>query len=334
MRQSWFHLAALGVFVLIGFAWGLVRCGVLGEMPTRIPKNSAELDVLPPEELPKEGVPGYPRRYFDGTGTVRGRLIEPGDGTPREGATVRAAAKPELRVQTDAEGRFELAGIPAGLDAALRIEIPGGAIHGISTLALRPGATVDLGTVALGGRSRVTGRVTSVAGTPLPGAVVTLHEPHLLDLRVERPADLPLFRRPPALHRAVTDAEGRYAIPDVTRGELVAVVRAAGYVPVREGVTAGRPEVVHDAVLDAAVEVRGVVLDPAGRPIGNAGVVLLSSLRDGAALLTARYAATDAKGRFRFTTVWRPDERLVVFAGTTLYTWDDRLADGMIVRLR
>ncbi len=39
MKESWFHFAALGVFVLVGIAWGLVRCGVIGEVPTRIPSK-------------------------------------------------------------------------------------------------------------------------------------------------------------------------------------------------------------------------------------------------------------------------------------------------------
>ena len=95
-----------------------------------------------------------------------------------------------------------------------------------------------------------------------------------------------------------------------------------------------RSDVTFDAQLEKAVEVRGIVVDAAGQAVPNASVVLMTSLTDPAALLTARYAATDAKGRFRFTTVWRPDERLVVFRGTTLFTWDDRLMDGMIVRLR
>ncbi|MDJ0976452.1 MAG: carboxypeptidase regulatory-like domain-containing protein, partial [Planctomycetota bacterium] len=237
MKQSWFHLAALGVFVLVGLAWGLVRCGVLGEMPTRIPRNSADLDVLPPEELPKEGVPGFPRRYFEGTGTVVGRLVEQNQQLPWEGTTVRLAARPELETRTTVEGRFELAGIPAGIDVALRIETPGGAVFGISTIAVLPDARVDLGTLVLGGRVRWTGRVTDTEGRPVPGAVVTLHERHLMNVRAARPADLPLHRRPPALYRAVTDAEGRYAIADVTRHDLLFVVRAAGFVPRRGDVS-------------------------------------------------------------------------------------------------
>ncbi|MDJ0975479.1 MAG: carboxypeptidase-like regulatory domain-containing protein, partial [Planctomycetota bacterium] len=180
------------------------------------------------------------------------------------------------------------------------------------------------------------GRVTDTEGRPVPGAVVTLHERHLMNVRAARPAELPLHRRPPALYRAVTDAEGRYAIADVTRHDLLFVVRAAGFVPRRGDVsgTQGGSEFTLDAELDKAVEVRGIVLDAQGRPAPGASVVLLSSLTDASALLTARYAATDARGRFRFTTVWRPDEKLVVWSGSTLFTWDDRLVDGMIVRLR
>ncbi len=281
----------------------------------------------------------FPKRYFDGTGTVRGTLQRFPEGTPVEGATVTVSGHPALEVTTGADGAFALAEVPAGTDVALRIEPGDGSVVGVSAIEVLPGAGVELGTLRVGGRVGWKGRITGPDGQPLPGAVVTLHAVHLAPAHPSTPGELALHRRPPALHRAVTDSEGRYGIASVGRNPVVVVARAAGYVPsvvIVDPVRGEDPaaDVVHDRELEKGVQIAGAVVTAEGRPAAGAALILLHDLQGGGTLLTARYRITDAKGRFRFTTVRRPDERLVVFSGTTLFTWDERLTDGMIIRLR
>lgn len=337
MNRPWIHYVALGAFVVIGLAWGLVRCGVIGTLPTRMPVRPDSDPSALIEELPVDGVQGFPERYFAGSGRIVGCLKQHPDGGVPTGTTVMLASDPAKKVTVDARGCFALASVPAAFGAALRIEVPGGTVAGVADIPVRADETTDVGSLWVGGSATLAGTISDPDGKPRAGAVVTLFSAQWVALRASSVSALPFHMRPQALRRATTAADGTYSLEGVSRGRVIVVVRSAGHAPLWGVIDVspddeGRQR--FDATLEAGYPLSGFVLGVEGEPIEGASVVVVSEGDAGESVLTARHALTDAKGRFRFTTVRRPDERLFVFSGTQLFTWADPLLNGMVVRLR
>lgn len=229
---------------------------------------------------------------------------------------------------SDAAGRFEVPALPPG-PVDLLVSKGGYAPVLIRAVPVPRGeGPFDLGTVILEAAVEIRGRVTDRDGKPVAGAEV--HATH--DLRRVRAAagNGALERKP----EAVTGPDGRFAVPDLRRGDrLDLFVRARGFLPGEVvGVTAptARPA---DVVLDRAARVTGRVEDPEGRPVVGASLDL-STERAGEERGLVRsvgrseaVATSEEDGRFAFEDVKPGRARLRASAPG----FQDADLDGLVV---
>lgn len=231
-----------------------------------------------------------------------GRVVADADGKPVAGARVETNVGVVLglgsaasRAVTDAEGRFEVlvgaGGVDYGVDA-----------HGYEPLRLSRSRPMDAPVeLRLRRAARVEGRVTR-DGDGLPAAGV------------------PVFARSddgPLHGAAVTDAQGRFAIPAVSPGPVTVFAHGAGVTT--KGLSAWRvgegfnpfevavePDAtVHvDLVVVAAGAATGKVVDAGGAPVAGATItperVVAGGDHDPLSFLgPASAVATDEAGAFR-----------------------------------
>jgi protocatechuate 3,4-dioxygenase beta subunit len=151
------------------------------------------------------------------------------------------------------------------------------------------------------------GRVVDLAGTPLPGATVTVTQSGSNDATT-----------------LVTDASGAYALPEIRGIDAILTARHDGYVATGLGLRAlflveQSEHPVPDLVLARPVTLHGHVQDDAGAPIAGAVVDVDVSSRvfDGEAWRSpdhlARTTRTDARGRFTFELPPEPTWTLTTF---------------------
>jgi protocatechuate 3,4-dioxygenase beta subunit len=157
--------------------------------------------------------------------------------------------------QTDADGRFEIAGLPAGW-YDLAVSRPGFLPASEPALEVADaGSVLDLGTVTLRPGRNLSGRVTDPDGKPLAGAEV-------------RPV-----LATPGLEGAVTGEDGRFLLEGIAPGnELRLAVcrpdRGSEVIEVPE-----LPEVPVEIVLKPAGRISGRVAGPDGEPVAGALVL-------------------------------------------------------------
>ena len=202
---------------------------------------------------------------------LRGSVVDE-RGRPVAGATVELALEAaseapagaggaaDRRASTDQDGRFELDGLAAsrwdlkvsagGFQPARRtgIEIAPGEESEELLIVLRPGAAVE-------------GRVSGIDGAPLSGA------------RVESVSE---DREPPpgsaADPGATTDGRGRYRISGLPPGARSFSAEREGYQRQVRDLEVSAGDNFLDFVLEPGWEIRGWVLDAAGRPVAGARV--------------------------------------------------------------
>jgi protocatechuate 3,4-dioxygenase beta subunit len=227
---------------------------------------------------------------------LTGRVLDPG-GRPLAGAWVEAARG--LEAETDGEGRFRLAGLPAGSPVSLLARSPGlrGSLEtagpGPVEIRLTPAATLE-------------GRVTDAAGHPAAGV------PLLLGPQKTEPSD----KSPGAdlvgagSARTLTDDDGRYRLDSLEPvRSLAAALRPGGrrlagaVVDLRAG-----PNRL-DLVQPPEIAVTGRVLDEKGSPVAAARVFLVGADPEDRWLVIAA-----ADGAFRLAGIPDGDYRLSVFA--------------------
>lgn len=190
-------------------------------------------------------------------------------------------------VRTDEGGRFELRGLRSGA-RALRADHDGFLATELDLGVLRPGEErADL-EVVLGTGSELAGRLLWPDGTPAQGVTVFLFE------APEPGADPSPFEL--ASVRLRTDDQGRFSTAGLQtpgpfelratarpRGELAERLAAAGMLPEegrrraelnvrRQGVRAGERDLV--LMLTGGETLRGRVVDPTGRPVARARLVV------------------------------------------------------------
>ncbi|MBL9079738.1 MAG: carboxypeptidase regulatory-like domain-containing protein [Planctomycetes bacterium] len=273
--------------------------------------------------------PGVELRAVPG-GRVRGVVLGP-DGAPLGGAHV--SLRPGLNsflgqitdrqyrwleTVSDADGRFDLPGVPAGQGYTATAIAPAMALEEVHGVDVREAQVTE---VTLRGHAGafVAGRVVDGSGAPVANANVAMV---YLDIsRVLFSAD---GRQAPI----TTDAAGRFAIEHVAAGRVAFVAAADRQAPSQieelAVVDHGRYE---DLVLQLAegVTVRGRVVDDERRPVAGAAVELRPFERPDdpqflkMMLKIRRVAATtDADGGF--VAEGLTGERLVVQAGKAGYT--------------
>lgn len=236
------------------------------------------------------------------TGTVTDRRGKPLTGAtvsafPPSATGVRAEAREllaggqEIRsTKSEANGRFSLDGLAHGETIDVIARLSGYVAATLPQLEMPPSQPVQL---VLEPAARVSGRVKTEQGEPVPGAVVAI-----------RPVDAAL---PAGLSGSVadTDAAGTYVLQDLEPGKMAVSASAKGFVsgePVVLEVGEGRNIEDVDLTLHRGAALEGTVSMPNGQPAIAARVTLRHSNRMPDRLLDLEVAGasqTDGDGRFR-----------------------------------
>lgn len=244
-----------GEFVVRGLAAG--RYAVSASAPLH------ERAVLPSVPAPS----AEPARVvLVRTSELRG-LVRGLDGAPLPGATVVAAGSglwPPRRLTSDAQGRFALSPLPAGI-----YELRASSADAVSApregLLLEPASALEVELPLIAG-ARLSGRVLDEDdGTPLAGAELEVIE----DALTATPA------------RAVADADGRFAVSPLRAVRQRVWVRAPGYVPLvgASFVPGTTPQRI---ALSRAGVLEGVVVDESGAPVVGAQLEVIGKSTRGA----------------------------------------------------
>lgn len=220
---------------------------------------------------------------------LRARLIDP-QGRPISGANLVAAdveGQPSVLSADDGWAQLELdwpMKLTTGNSHWAVVEATGKGLTRVRRQEAIDGpGEVQFGEIRLTAGGRLTGRVVDHDGRPPQKAGVFLvqgaevGDPVLEDLRRTRGEGFATIRSEATLHRA-TDAEGRYTIEGVPPATVSVVCRAWGryfvYTPpidIRLDGVNHAPDLVLEPVRDENT-IRGVVLDPAGEPLGGAEI--------------------------------------------------------------
>ncbi len=244
------------------------------------------------------------------------------------------------RDTTDRDGRFHLDGAwSQGLHALAGTRKSPRVPLRIVAEALEPGARLDLGDVVLAGRASLTGRVIDGEGAPVARARVRAGAipDHVLALGLAdlRP-DGALFLGEEEMHivvpvppwiarleehlplaTAFTDDEGRFALADVSAGEVTVVVDHRGHASaiVRELLLEPGESRECDVGLDEGLVIRGRVLTAEGAPVARAEVLAgaVSDEYEEQFAVLVRGAPTDERGCFAIRGI-TPGEGIAVVA--------------------
>lgn len=173
---------------------------------------------------------------------------------------MRPAEPPALAV-SDASGRFSLRGLMAGqyLSAYKTGWSPSDALEVPAT------SSAPLVLVLQGRGGAVSGVVTDLAGTPIPGAAVLVGDQQLFW------GSFAPGRIPPRSRRVVCDASGRFYVGGVAPGNTCISARAPGFALTRSGVRVALGEEAKIMFpLKPAARVAGRVTSSDGNAVGNA----------------------------------------------------------------
>jgi hypothetical protein len=205
------------------------------------------------------------------------------------GVEIRTAFKPGSRIRspsmfrsggvarTAASGRFRIPGLLAGLGHELKLAKQGYAPATVDLPPLEPGRpSADLRIVLHRGRTAF-GRVLDPSRQPVAGARVVLEEAPPADMMARMMA---LRRRndEPSPFEAATDAAGRFEIADLPPGSFELTASGAGYAPLQVPgleIPAGEGRTdLGTLLLAPGAALEGIVVDPGGKPVAAADVLV------------------------------------------------------------
>ncbi len=254
---------------------------------------------------------GRARALRQGLGGLQGRVMDFQLGEPVEGAAITLVGEGygsepvSQRALTDPSGFFAFAEIAAGDGYALRVSDSKGRQHGLPSQSIDRGGLTDVGTVWLGKRGTLTGRVIDEDGAPVGHADVQVHPggASVLELFTNMGNLLEqLDKDAEPIASGESKADGTFAIEDLAPGPLTLVVRAAGFqqktdgiVMASEGAAGGDLEV----RMRSARAVVGVVVNHLDRPVAGARVACLDKSEMTSVFYARQFTETDADGRFR-----------------------------------
>jgi protocatechuate 3,4-dioxygenase beta subunit len=207
---------------------------------------------------------------------LAGQVVDEKGRKPIAGALVWTTLDPGAFVRTDAQGRFRL---PAPWRRRFEVEVlAAGFLTKKMTIPVPHLASGRDATFALTRAAAVRGKVTDPSGRPLPGATVLAIPAAAVGERAFDPSA-------PVADRAVSDAQGGFALPNLRPDETYEVrASRAGAFPAFQRLTLGDslagPRTL-TLILAPARAARGKVQDSAGKPIEGAEIVLRPALRPG-----------------------------------------------------
>jgi hypothetical protein len=210
------------------------------------------------------------------------------------GATVSAvvATPAAPTMQSGADGTFVLRGIPPGR-VQLIVRAAGYSATTTDRLWITAGHGIQGLDIRLAAAGRIEGRVIDAAGNPVTGASVE----HLSDLD-------------PWARLALTDDDGAFVLDDVAGAVTIRpFARGQAGMQVRVEVEPGSTEQITLELPPVGPTLRGVTVDPRGRPIAGAQV-RMESMAPG--VLPPRVAFSDDAGEFEFEDAPRPPWQLNV----------------------
>jgi thiol-disulfide isomerase/thioredoxin/protocatechuate 3,4-dioxygenase beta subunit len=216
---------------------------------------------------------------------LRGRVLS-SDGKSIAGAVIRAyMTGRNLNLTTDAEGRFEVIGLPRSSDALYpTVTHPEYVAKDGFSLPLDPDGMTDV-EWRLETGAVVTGRVTAKEdGRPLSGIVVIAGSDRFASNR--------------ANPEALTDADGRYRLAGVKPGPALVHVMDGGFSPAVQQANATLDKAATaDFVLEPGKPITGRITEPEGKPV--VGATLAVDTWNNARMLDRR-VTTNSNGEFRF----------------------------------
>ena len=276
-----------------------------------------------------------------GTGSISGRVTADDTGKPISGATVQIAIYENIsgrfpQVTTDAQGKFEFTGLPAGhfqiaaqATRYLRMQYgqqapgPAGLLNPARIIELQPGQAFTTANFSLSRFCAIEGVIVDEYGDPLPNvAVQAAQVQYAAGRRRMLPANPSLDVGPPR----VTNDQGRFRIAGLAPGEYYVEALSGAFAdpnaaggfaitffpgttrPANAQAVTVRPG--HDALdvsfaLTAAPmsRVAGTLVDSADRPFQGGSLILVPSERTGPSVFMMVRGSSGQGGRFTFRNV-------------------------------
>ncbi|HVG94585.1 MAG TPA: carboxypeptidase-like regulatory domain-containing protein, partial [Planctomycetota bacterium] len=242
-----------------------------------------------------------------GTGGLRLRVVRATDGAGVTDATVvlhgtgHGSEIMRVATRTDADGRVDLAEVPAGAWLTLQVRAPGEAPVVRADVDVVRDQVLDLGEIRVGARRSLRVSVIDEGALPVAGARVLAHA--LTADQVEalewNAAESRGGEVPHASVAGRTDAEGNATLPGIPPGSCLVTAGDGVRVPARMvvDVPAGADPLLPALMLRTGATVGGRVVDPAGSPVVGAQVT--AAWRRGTSYALPLRAMTDDQGGFR-----------------------------------
>lgn len=268
-------------------------------------------------------------------GSVALRVMDAGTKKARAALPIRlrSRAGTDTVLPTDPDGAVHFMRLAPGRGWQVLIEGAGFRAVTLEGVAVKPGATTDLGEIWVGQNVVLRGRVLDPAGRPLPDASVAAYAPAtgtpgqgLIVFLVNQALELPNPKE-----QVVSDADGWFRFAALADGKYSLVARHAGFgtrqqndivVSARSGST---PIVVR---LGTGARLSGSVKDADGKPVAGARVVALRDLGQRFSLsgtLERDEAVSDPQGKYVLDTlVEGASYRLGVVAEAYASAWDQQ----------
>jgi hypothetical protein len=285
-----------------------------GDLTTGLCSGTAPLDEVPETDLTwlRSG-----SQQADGLGTLQGTVRQwsleaaaRGEmGNPVQGARIIATAEGrQYEAWSDAAGAYQIAAAPGVY--TLTVEAPAGLYAAPLTVTLSNAGVCSLADISLRLDGRLEGRVVDARGLPVPYLTV--------DATAVPGAAAP-SQVSTVTHRAVSDAEGRYAIGQLPPGRYAVSIdtrtrdqaaaqhilypgtpdpASARTIELGEGQRIALANFTLPASLDV-VTLIGIVRDATGLPLEGVRVYLAGGA--GTAWTAAQSISTDPSGEFRIT---------------------------------
>lgn len=217
-------------------------------------------------------------RVFDKASHAPITSFQAGINTSRSGGGRVMMTPPLMRSFTSDDGTFVLENVPPG-DTQVIVNAPGYTAGNVPGVIVEDGKTIAGIEVGLETGTRLTGRVTSSEGEPIPGATVRQGEGGPMRAREGT---------------AITDANGEFTLEALEPGEKTFQIAASGYLSESRTLTLSGRDARLDVQLSSGTTVPGIVVTEAGAPVSDAHVFVR-----GIGFTNSRSARTDANGAFQ-----------------------------------